>query len=870
MKQYRSGIAFIILALAISSVACARAATSAFDFGSGSSYSYDGTKVEFSGSQAQLKATSTPVWYGADWTYRKKITIDHTKISGSLTDFPVLISRTDTDWKDTVNGGYVGQSDGGDFVFTSSDGVTALHYEIEQYVSSTGVLAAWVRVPAVSSSTDTDLYAYYGNASVADQQTPTQVWDNNFKMVQHINASGSTLTDSTSNGANGALIFSRFANTTTSPDVISHQGVARDSTNYYTFDTNAIRKFDTNWSLVSSSSNPIATVGGFTDHLGDGDYYSNKLYIPVEHWGGTCADFSHQYITVWNSSDLSFVTKYDVSAQAHEVAGISVDPTAGTHGIIYVVSYCDGSKIWKYDLADGSFVGSISLSQDISQMQGITYKDGYFYISDDLNDSVWKVAFDGTVLNTVVVMHISGSFEGVDYSGDHLLTLLDQGAGNQKVHSWDPAVTDVSRTTNMASALDFDGAEYAQVPLVLPNDGSISIWYYPKSPFYNFNAIFDNSGGGNDWEMWVYGDGRLAARAAAGGAIVQYDLDNISGPDHWYDITFTWQKTGNKTLYVNGVSRNSNTTTWQDPGSTFYIGGGNPANASGKGYIDEVRISDTVRSADWIATSFANQNAPSTFDSASSQVVPYDTSNPTVQPGSAIPFRSISGFSETATKNGGEIGYQLSNDGGTTWYWYSGGWVTTSSGYAESNTASQVDANSSSFPMGSGQFLFRAYLHSDGTQLVQLDGVTLTYDDGSGSHSVTVSGGGASGGGRGTVESASTPPVSSAPVASSQSTTPSSVTGLGSSQPVVFHSNLSYRTITPEVIELQRYLNAHGFVVSKAGAGSPGHETSYFGLLTSAALIKFQEAHAKEILTPNGLTRGTGYFGPSTRAFMAK
>ena len=33
---------------------------------------------------------------------------------------------------------------------------------------------------------------------------------------------------------------------------------------------------------------------------------------------------------------------------------------------------------------------------------------------------------------------------------------------------------------------------------------------------------------------------------------------------------------------------------------------------------------------------------------------------------------------------------------------------------------------------------------------------------------------------------------------------------------------------------------------------------------TGNALILFQQAHASEILTPLGLTKGTGYFGPNT------
>jgi YVTN family beta-propeller protein len=71
-----------------------------------------------------------------------------------------------------------------------------------------------------------------------------------------------------------------------------------------------------------------------------------------------------------------------------------------------------------------------------------------------------------------------------------------------------------------------------------------------------------------------------------------------------------------------------------------------------------------------------------------------------------------------------------------------------------------------------------------------------------------------------------------------------------------------------EVFVLQKYLNTHGFLVSKSGPGSPGKETSKFGAATKAALIKFQNAHKKEILTPYGFTKGTGILGFATKAYI--
>jgi hypothetical protein len=129
------------------------------------------------------------------WQYRKKVTIDHNKVDGDLSDFPVLVSTLDTDLRDKA------QNDGDDVLFMDSPGVAnKLYHEIEKYVGSSGELVTWVRVPSLSSSVDTVFYMYYGNPSSSSQQIPEKVWDSNYIMVQHMHGSSfHEIDDSTSN-----------------------------------------------------------------------------------------------------------------------------------------------------------------------------------------------------------------------------------------------------------------------------------------------------------------------------------------------------------------------------------------------------------------------------------------------------------------------------------------------------------------------------------------------------------------------------------------------------------------------------------------------------------------------------------------------
>ncbi len=132
------------------------------------------------------------------YNFQKTITIDHTRVAATLTNFPVLIDIIDTDLKNHVLSG------GNDVAFTLNG--QPLDYEIElfdqNYNTTHAHLVAWVKVPSLSSTIDTAITMHYGCEDVPSSYS-TGVWDS-YEIVQHLNDNPTgTQHDSSANDHHG-------------------------------------------------------------------------------------------------------------------------------------------------------------------------------------------------------------------------------------------------------------------------------------------------------------------------------------------------------------------------------------------------------------------------------------------------------------------------------------------------------------------------------------------------------------------------------------------------------------------------------------------------------------------------------------------
>jgi hypothetical protein len=146
------------------------------------------------------------------YTHHRQITINGSVPSPQL-NFPVLINIPFGDpagaaasLKTSVTSGQ-----GYDIMFAkNSDGSGQLNSEIEKYDSSSGALVAWVNIDSTNFpsglTNGTQFYMFYGKSGVSSPpNSPSAVWDSNYKGVWHMNdsAANTTVKDSTSNGFNG-------------------------------------------------------------------------------------------------------------------------------------------------------------------------------------------------------------------------------------------------------------------------------------------------------------------------------------------------------------------------------------------------------------------------------------------------------------------------------------------------------------------------------------------------------------------------------------------------------------------------------------------------------------------------------------------
>lgn len=127
---------------------------------------------------------------------KRTLTIDRTKVPTDQTNFTVLVNVTDPTLRTVALGGKVANASGFDIGFYSDASITTrLKWQVESYNAATGNVVAWVKLPTISSSTNSVFYIAYGDSTITTSQADApNTWDTSYRAVWHMNDNAATTT----------------------------------------------------------------------------------------------------------------------------------------------------------------------------------------------------------------------------------------------------------------------------------------------------------------------------------------------------------------------------------------------------------------------------------------------------------------------------------------------------------------------------------------------------------------------------------------------------------------------------------------------------------------------------------------------------
>ena len=281
------------------------------------------------------------------------MTVNHNLVPSTQSNFTVLVSVTDATLKTVSNGGHVANSNGYDIGFyTDSSGTTKLKWEIESYNSSTGQLIAWVKIPILSSTSDTSFYLFYGDPSIStDQSDPVNTWDSNFKAVYHL-GNGTTLTATDSTGGNDGTLVNSPTATSGKIDGAAHfvstssQTIALANSDEFPITTAWTMEA---WAKPSTDANYIVLVWGTTSNNGPTLATMGNNTWRVGFWGGAACDGTgvdtsafHHIVGTFDGSSLRLYKDGSLLAGPTAASPTTAPYSLGTIGSAFGGTYWNG------------------------------------------------------------------------------------------------------------------------------------------------------------------------------------------------------------------------------------------------------------------------------------------------------------------------------------------------------------------------------------------------------------------------------------------------------------------------------------------------------------------------------------------------
>ena len=243
--------------------------------------------------------------------------------------------------------------------------------------------------------------------------------------------------------------------------------------------------------------------------------------------------------------------------------------------VSYIVMYYNNSTIANSENAEGVWDSNFVVVQHLNETPA-----GTTYDSTSNNN-------DGTTVNLTSADQVSGQVDGsLDLDGDDHISLSNVAIGNNAAFTISTWMNGADGTIVYGEGYSGDTAWAAFLGIVA--DTNISCYYIKEN---------------NAWKAITLGTTQVN--------------------DGWHYITLTQINKSYRTIYIDGVAEDTNTDTVGDMSilDTASIGVLERATFTSYliGTVDELRISDSARSAEWTKTEYNNTAYPTLFISVGAE-----------------------------------------------------------------------------------------------------------------------------------------------------------------------------------------------------------------------------------------------------------
>jgi len=536
-------------------------------------------------------------WWDTSWSDRINLTFSNWDQT-NLAEFPLLV-KLDSGKIDYSKC----KSDGSDLRFIDNYGNTVLNYHIESW-DPLGESYIWVNVPIIENSGEDFIFLYYNNPSAPDVQNEVGTYDGDYEGVWHLNErlDNNVIDPSTWTVSTGSAIgFTRNGDETENYRILSNDPFGEETVIWEARPT-AVSGADGGWNGAIFNIDNTKTYRFSTWVKRDVQGSTGRFYLGTKGFNsaeeaigvidrGTGATNTNPYF--WYSSsppNTELPTGTWVLVVGH------IWPAGSGTGSVHTDS-------GRYNTA-GSKFGTIHRDYVWSTNNVKSRHRSYLYYSTDASTrQQWAYPrvdiIDGTEPSIADLISDAPS-DVIDSSGN--------------VYEGKVVGADITTDSPLGNALAFDGVDdYVELPSVNPTT-AITVEAWIKS------AV--GTGYGGVWQLVSKYSSYILGTSGTGTNNVCFLIHNgdswqygscydIPNPENWHHFVGTYDSIAQeKKLYVDGKLRETTYPSGTIAADTGPIDLGQreccPGSVFG-GIIDEVRISDTARSAEWVNASYLSQ-----------------------------------------------------------------------------------------------------------------------------------------------------------------------------------------------------------------------------------------------------------------------